>query len=348
MTFTETELDAADLVDEIVTGVWSIRVPFPDSPIKYVMTYAFACDGGHVVIDPGCYGPEPFAVLQAGLQHIGGSIDEVVGVVVTHVHPDHYGLAGTIRSVSGAWVALHAADAALIRTSRAEIEGLLADNLRWLAESDAPPEAREAALMSERVIIENVLLAAPDRLLADGDRITVHGAALDVVHTPGHTPGHICLFDERRQLLLTGDHVLPRITPNVGRHPLSGPSPLADYLRSLERLRAYRQATVLPGHEWTFTDVVERIDHILEHHERRMGEVEQLVVDGVDTSWAVAERLRWSRPFASLRAELKRAALGEAVAHLVQLHEEGRIEMSGTEPVRWAPVDAVAAARADG
>jgi len=334
---TDVVIDVDDIVDEIADGVWVIRVPYPGSPIKYVMTYVFACDGGHIVVDPGCYGPKPLAALRAGLEHVGGSLEAVVGVVVTHVHPDHYGLAGTIRRLSGAWVGLHPADAALIRTSRAGIETLVDDNIRWLDESGAPADARRAALLSERIVIETVLVAAPDRLLDDGARIAVDGGELVVVHTPGHTPGHVCLHDDRRRLLLTGDHVLPRITPNVGRHPLSGEAPLADYLRSLERLRGYRDATVLPGHEWVFADINDRIDHILEHHEQRMDSVEQLVADGFDTAWVVAERMAWSRPFASLSDELQRAALSEALAHLVQLHDEGRIERAATMPVRWQP-----------
>jgi glyoxylase-like metal-dependent hydrolase (beta-lactamase superfamily II) len=234
-------------------------------------------------------------------------------------------------------VALHEDDAARIRTSRAGIEALVGDNLRWLQESEAPAEARRSALLSERLVMENVMVAEPDRHLRDGDRVHVDGAELVVIHTPGHTPGHICLHDDRRDLLLTGDHVLPRITPNVGRHPLSGPSPLGDYLRSLDRLRAFRTATVLPGHEWVFADVVERVDRIIEHHVERMRSVEQLVVDGVDTAWAIAERLAWSRPFASLDPEIKRAALSEAWAHLVQLVEDGRVIRSGTDPVHWTP-----------
>jgi glyoxylase-like metal-dependent hydrolase (beta-lactamase superfamily II) len=340
MTSAATPIEASEIVDQVSDAVWVIRVPYPGSPIKYVMTYVFACDGGHIVVDPGCYGPQPLAALQAGLQFLGGSIEAVVGVVVTHVHPDHYGLAGAVRALSGAWVGLHSADAALIRTTRADIESLVVDNLRWLDESGAPPTARESALLSEQILIETVLVAAPDRLLDDGDRIAVDGATLNVVHTPGHTPGHICLYDERRQLLLTGDHVLPRITPNVGKHPLSGASPLGDYLRSLERLRIYREATVLPGHEWVFADINDRIDHLLEHHEERMRSVEQLVIDGYDTAWAVAERMSWSRPFTSLSQELKRAALSEALAHLVQLDEEGRVAMSGGSPTRWSPPDA--------
>ena len=325
-------------VDRIADGVWVVRVPMPGNPLGYVHTYVFAADGGFVLVDPGCHAAESLAGLRDGLAAIGGDLEDVRGTVVTHVHPDHYGLAGTVRRVSGAWVALHEADAALIRARQDEVEALVDVNLDWLDDAGAPGDARDAMLVAHAIIQEHVLVTVPDRLLADGDRVPVDGGELRVVHTPGHTPGHICLHDAARDLVLTGDHVLPRVTPNVGRHALTGEAPLGDYLRSLERIRHLDGATVLPGHEWVFHGLAARIDVILEHHHQRMAEVLAVVERGADTAWAVAERLTWSRPFPSLGQEMRRAALGEALGHLLQLEEEGRVRPGGSRPRRWEPV----------
>ena len=89
----------------------------------------------------------------------------------------------------------------------------------------------------------------PDVLLNDGDDIGLPGRPVRVVWTPGHTPGHICLHDSGHDLLLTGDHLLPRITPNIGLAPGGQGSPLAGYLESLRRMRGYDSAEALPAHE---------------------------------------------------------------------------------------------------
>jgi glyoxylase-like metal-dependent hydrolase (beta-lactamase superfamily II) len=170
-------------------------------------------------------------------------------VLVTHIHPDHYGLAARIREVSGAWVGLHPADAALVTDRYQDVDDLLERTSRWVGQTGAPAadlaELRDASMALRRFVVAG----QPDVLLGDGDRPDVPGWRLLAVHTPGHTPGHLCFVEERSGAVLTGDHVLPTISPNISRHPQAGPDPLGDYLASLERLRPHGDALVLPGHQ---------------------------------------------------------------------------------------------------
>ena len=118
-----------------------------------------------------------------------------------------------------------------------------------------------------------VSLVKPDVLLEDGDKPEVPGWDLQAIWTPGHSPGHLCFWEPRNRLMLTGDHVLPRITPNIGLHPQSGDDPLGDFLRSLDKLAPYDSDEVLPAHEHRFVGLPARLAELAEHHEHRFDEV---------------------------------------------------------------------------
>ncbi len=328
---------AGDLppAEPVRPGLWSLPVPIPRSPLRYVLTYAFEVPGGVVLVDPGWNAPESLATLEAGLAAMGAALADVRGVLVTHLHPDHYGLAGRVRTVSGAWVALHPADAALVNDRYEQVDDLLDRTAAWLRDAGAPAaelaDLRDASMALRRLVV----VAGPDVLLEDGDRPEVPGWQLTAVHTPGHTPGHLCFYEERSELLLSGDHVLPRITANVSVHPQSGGDPLGDYLASLDRLRKYADSQVLPGHEWRFDRLGGRIDEIVAHHEQRLDAVQALVAGGAETVWEVATRLRWSRPWDEIHGFMRRAAVGETQAHLVALERRGRLARASGHPLRW-------------
>src|SRR5215475_9798164 len=200
-------------VDRVRPGLWSIPVPLP-IVLRYVLVYAF----------------------ETGLGQAGFEIGDVRGVMVTHIHPDHYGLAGRIREASGAWIALHPADAELIHSRYAEPTDLLARVSGLLRRAGAPDEeiaTLSSAAMPVRPLVKAVL---PDVLLEDGQRPEVPGWDLTAIWTPGHSPGHLCFWEAANEVLLTGDHVLPKITPNISFHPQAGANPLEDYLRSLDKL----------------------------------------------------------------------------------------------------------------
>ncbi|HYY78253.1 MAG TPA: MBL fold metallo-hydrolase [Actinomycetes bacterium] len=327
--------DGLPPVEQVRPGLWSLPVPIPDSPLRHVFAYAFEVPGGVVLVDPGWNAPEALQALEEGLRTAGARLADVRGVLVTHIHPDHYGLAGKVRELSGAWVALHPADAANVPDRHQDVDDLLARIVRWLAATGAPADdldqLRDATMQLRRFVV----VARPDVLLADGDRAEVPGWDLRALHTPGHTPGHLCFVEARAGVVLTGDHVLATISPNVSSHPQSGPDPLGDYLASLARLRAHGGLDALPGHQWRFGGLGERIGELLAHHQVRLADAEALVAGGAETAYQVAAGLRWSRPFAELRGFGRRAALFETLAHLLHLERRGRLVRTGEDPLRW-------------
>jgi len=338
MTTTERPTKPLPPVEQVRPGLWSIPVPLP-IPLRYVFVYAFETDKGPFLVDAGWNTDDAFEALSAGLRQGGFAMKDVQGVMVTHIHPDHYGLAGRVRENSDAWIALHPADAALIHDRYEEPTDLLermGGNLRKLGAPASELEELRNASMPARPFVDFV---EPTVLMEDGDRPDIPGWDLTAIWTPGHSPGHLCFWEPRHRLMLTGDCVLPRITPNVNLNPQTEPDPLGDYLNSLEKLAAYNATEALPAHEWRYVGHKERLLEIRAHHEQRFLEVIAAIRAGHDTAWEVAPRMDWSRPWDQIDGFMRRSAIGEAYAHLRALSKRGVLEESDGEPTRWTIIE---------
>ena len=330
-------------VEKVEPGLWSIPVPLPNNSLRYVLVYLFETDRGPYLVDAGWNTDDAFGALQSGMKVAGCEISDVQGVMVTHIHPDHFGLAGRIREASGAWISLHPADAELIHDRYDEPGDLLDLVAGALRRMGAPPEelaTLQNAAMPVRSLVDPVI---PDVLLEDGARPEVPGWDLTAIWTPGHSPGHLCFYEADRRLMLSGDHVLPRITPNIPYHPQAGADPLGDYLASLDKLEPYEVREVLPAHEYRFPDLQRRLEELRRHHFERFAEVIAILREGPTTAWDVASRMKWSRSWDDIAGFMRRAAVGEAVSHLRTLEIAGKVQVEDGEPALWSLTDAAAA-----
>lgn len=328
-------------VEQVRPGLWSVPVPIPINPLRYVLVYVLELEHGLALVDAGWDTEEAWTSLTDGLAAAGAGIADVEAVVVTHIHPDHYGLAGRVREVSGAWIGLHPADAALVQDRYVDVDRLVSSMRDLLTLSGVPAEQLPDLAEASMQLRSFVSSAKPDILLEDGQRVDLPGWDLQAVWTPGHSPGHICLYSDSRKLLLSGDHVLPRITPNIAFHSQQVPDPLGDYLDSLARLRAFVPDEVLPAHEYRFAGLEDRLVEIEHHHARRLDQIAQLVEQRPgSTAWDLATALDWSRPWDQTPPYMQRAANGETLAHLVLLERRGRVFRQAGVPARFYPVSA--------
>ncbi|KOU57584.1 hydrolase [Streptomyces sp. MMG1533] len=332
-------------------GVRSLQVPIPDNPLGHTLVYVVDTDRGPVLIDTGWDDPASWDTLAGGLTACGTSPAEIHGVVITHHHPDHHGLSGRVREASGAWIAMHEADGAIVRRARSTRPE------RWLTymtaklEAAGAPEEHVAPMRTARPrSVPGLAPALPDREIVPGELLDLPGRRLRAIWTPGHTPGHVCLHLEEEHpaglpghgRLFSGDHLLPEITPHIGLYEdpddATVTDPLGDYLDSLERVGRLAPAEVLPAHQHAFTDAASRVRELLHHHEDRLTGLLTLLAEPL-TPWQLAERMEWNRPWDQIRYGSRNIAVSEAEAHLRRLVKLGRAEaVAGGEPVTYVAV----------
>jgi glyoxylase-like metal-dependent hydrolase (beta-lactamase superfamily II) len=174
----------------------------------------------------------------------------------------------------------------------------------------------------------------PIRAVADGEILDLGGRAFTVIWTPGHTDHHAVLFEEGTGTLVAGDHVLPRITSNIGVYPDGRPDPLGDFLSALERMKTLGVTRVLPAHGDPFDDCAGRVDEILAHHAQRLDATLEAASGTPRTAYAICRVL-----FPVLRSpHEERFALAETLAHLVYLGKRGRLREVAGRPLTWSVV----------
>jgi glyoxylase-like metal-dependent hydrolase (beta-lactamase superfamily II) len=307
-------------------GVTRLPLPVGLHGIASVNAYVLA-DGAHVtLVDCGVWRADPaddgLAALRQGLRTAGYELADVSRIVITHAHIDHYGLAGRLMELTGAELWMHALtdlDCEKYRhpdTAVARRRDTYTDH--GLPASDLPAVAH--GLRDWMPYLYSVVEASTR--LQGGEKIAIGGRNWEVVHTPGHSTGHVCLWSPDLEAVLSGDHLLPGVTPPVTFERGFDADPLRSYLESLRRIEALRPAQVLPGHGNPFEDVERRIEGILRNKLRRLDAIRQTIEGGPATVVDIAGRV-FTR---ALLQHQRSFALAETLAHIAYLRHDGVVE----------------------
>ena len=315
---------------EIVRDVYQIKLPLPLTVLEYVNVYIVKGVEGAILIDTGWNTPEAFSALEDGLKEHGIGWKDITQIVITHIHIDHYGLAGKIRKLCGAKVAMHRIEAELIDPQYVNFKEVMQELERDVYSAGSPsaklPGLEEAYLW----MADFVTPSLPDVELNAGDTISNGSFGFEVIWTPGHSPGHICLYEPKKKLLFSGDQVLHQITPNVGSYPQYGDNPLGDYINSLKTIEGLEVNLVLPGHGPVFDSLKPRIAEILYHHEERKKTTTKAIKGESRTAYQITTQIRWvpqqgGVAFQDLSALDRLLAIMETIAHLRLLMTEDRV-----------------------
>jgi len=316
---------------EIIKGIHQLKVPFPQGIPGDINVYIIEGDDGSIMIDSGWDTQEALGTFGEGLKADRLRLRDIKTIVITHIHPDHYGLASKIRKLCGAKVAMERVEAGLIDSRYKDFNELLKKVEEDVKRNGVPPAEspnfRDASLWMNQYVAPE----PPDILLDDGDKISNGSFEIQVIKTPGHSVGHICLYEPRKKLLFSGDHILYDTTPHVGLNPQSGDNPLGDYISSLQKLKNLRVSFVLPGHGPIFNSLSLRVEELLRHHEDRVGQIVRALDKGSQMSaYQMAHEITWmseegSIAFEDLAPWDRRLAIMETIAHLKLLAVEGKV-----------------------
>jgi glyoxylase-like metal-dependent hydrolase (beta-lactamase superfamily II) len=307
-------------------GVARLPLPIGVHGIETVNCYVLADGNSVTLVDCGIWragpGDDGLGILRQGLRSAGYELADVSRIVVTHAHIDHYGLSGRIMEDTGAALWMHALTDLDCEKYR-HPDTAVARRRDTYTDHGLPPEELPAVAHGLRdwmPYLHSVVEASTR--LRGGETMTIGGRDWEVIHTPGHSTGHVCLWSPDLEVVLSGDHLLPGVTPPVTFERGFDADPLRSYLESLQRIEKLRPVQVLPGHGTPFGDVQRRIEAILRNKLRRLAAIRQAVEDGPATVVQITDRV-----FTRVMLQHQRSfALAETLAHIAYLRADGLVE----------------------
>ncbi|MHB8499534.1 MAG: MBL fold metallo-hydrolase [Candidatus Acidiferrales bacterium] len=322
------------IVETLRAGIDRAAVAYP-KPLDTVNCYLLTNGKAAVLVDTAAAPGEAIDHVGLLLAHAGIRPQEVTSIVLTHCHRDHSDGAVALQQLTGAPVVMHQAE----RFTLAEADERSRDNSAlsgWMVSHGVSPAMAEEMAGAFRWTSPEPGIER--ELVEDGHEIAVGSSRWRVVHTPGHTPGHLCLYEPLGGVLVTGDHVLPNESSNISVRPNQPYDPLGAYLLALERVLALRPELCLPGHGEPFGDPSEVIGRQFKHHAARLDDVRGALSDGARTGLEVASEIPWvqrSKRLADLDGRHRFLAFGETLAHLECLEARGEVIRQGSGPIVW-------------
>jgi len=300
-----------------------LPTPFPVGPV--VVYLADAPGEPLTLIDTGPRTADAHTALQTHLDTLGHKVADLKRILVTHAHADHYGLAADLVAASDSQVWTHRWNIPVLGGYEAERRRRVSFYTEILKEAAVPSEVRVTVGRVTRGMGHFAQQVTVDAPLQEGERLRLADRDWDVLHTPGHAAGLICLYESASQLLLSSDHLLADISSNpVVEPPPPGetkrPRSLALYCSSLRRVAALEINQALPGHGPVIHDVARLVNHRLDFHERRLERVMDTLRRSVCTTWEITGTLFPNRtPLDTF------LAVSEVIGHLDVLEMEGKI-----------------------
>lgn len=311
-----------DLVTKVYEDIYMIEVVLPNNPLKAINVYVIKGEDKSLIIDTGFNQKECIDSLFKGLEELNIDIKNTE-LFITHLHSDHSGMAG-IFNEAGVKIYAGEVDGAYINKMTSPTYWEEFDKSKILLDLD-----RDKVSFGEHPGYKYCLREPIEfSYLKEGQGIQVGKYFFEVIDIPGHTPGHIGLYERNHKLFFGGDHVLDRITPNIGYWGTED-NILAVYFNSLAKVYSFDIDILFPSHRNIIKDHTRRINELIAHHKERLGEIINILKNGEFTAREVASRMRWSiraKDWDDFPNAQKWFATSEALAHLEHLYHSGQVD----------------------
>jgi glyoxylase-like metal-dependent hydrolase (beta-lactamase superfamily II) len=321
--------------ERVVPGVWRLRLPLPWPGVPHCNAWAVAAGDGIVLFDTGMHEPGSLGHLERALDQVNLRLEHVRLLVCTHAHSDHYGQAATIIERSGCELWMHPNHGHTTQAAQ-DPEAAFARRFEVARQSGVPEESLRAYQEARKDDGFGIAaIVEPDRDLVAGVVVTTDLGPWEVYETPGHTPSHVCLYQPDRRLLISGDHLLGRVSLyyDYGYTP----DPAGEFLSSLDTVEDLGARLCLAGHGRTFTDVQAHINANRQLVAERVQKLLDVIAyDAPITAFDAVPRV-YGEPITPMNANWR---LSETLCYVRLLEVTGRAERSegegGTEV--WSAV----------
>ena len=319
--------------ERVIPGVWRLRLPLPWPGVPHCNAWAVAAGDGVVMFDCGMHEPGSLAHLERALAQVNLRLENVNLLAITHAHSDHVGQAAPVIERAECEMWMHPNDGHM-RLTAEDPAAALARRIEVARQSGVPPEP--LAEYAERRKGQNVGIAQfvePERHLREGMTIDTDLGEWRVLETPGHAPSHVCFFQPERRMLISGDHLLGRISLyfDYGWTP----DPVGEFLASLDKVEQLDARLVLSGHGRTFTDVRGHIEGNRALVAERLDAAREALRDGPKTGFDIVPGV-FGEQISAANASWW---LPETLCYLTHLEALGEVEKLDGEPERWALAD---------
>jgi glyoxylase-like metal-dependent hydrolase (beta-lactamase superfamily II) len=310
---------------QVYPDIYQLKIPLPDRQLSTLNAYVIKSEAGAILIDTGWNTDQAYQALISQLRGINLTVSDLKIIVLTHFHPDHIGLIDRLSEDSPAIFIQHAAEHDLIKQRRQETNKNLNEMETWLVQNGMPPRLNSEMNDLTAAIFSLGNNGAKYRLVKGGETLSFGRFNFEIVWTPGHSPGMICLYEPEHGLLFSADHVLAHTTPNISLFIRDGGNPLGDYLDSLNHVAGLPLNLCLPAHGDLITDLPARVTEIIAHHEERLKEILSVLENNSLNAYQLAEVVPWSMDWQEMPPFHQRFALTETLAHLELLLIRGKI-----------------------
>ena len=320
-----------------IDGVYQFKINFPSfEGLQFVCMYLLNIDNSYVLIDAGLNFSDCEKLFFSGLKKLKISSSNLKYLIITHEHPDHIGLLNILKKrIPHVQIAMHEITHNMIKwmtnsKKMDEIQSYAKEGSLRMMKFGVSENQSKRVYQFMRSFRNFTLYNEPDRILKDNDEILINSKKLKVIWTPGHSIGHICIFDETKKYLFSGDHILSRITPHIGAFL---PNPILEkdntftnildmYLKSLDRIDQLNPKIIFPAHQEIIYNPHERILAIKKHHENRLAEIANTIQNTPKTPFKISQ-LHFGENLSEINTFL---ALSEVLSHLIYLEHQNKIK----------------------
>lgn len=309
------------MIEEILPNLYKLEIPLPKNPLKATNSYLIKASERNLMIDTGMNRKECMNAMQEYLGQLEVDLRKT-DFFITHFHADHLGLVSNLVT-----------ETSIVYFNQPDLDRLRSisrwdDMINFTLRNGFPEDELREVFKEHPGYRYGFKGDLAFKVLKEGHKVGIGGYLFECIATPGHSMGHMCLYEPEKRILVAGDHILSDITPTIQLRS-DNENPLKEYLASLDKVNGLEVDLVLPGHRSTCRNFKERIQELKHHHEKRLNEILFILKGEPKNAYQVASQMTWDLDYDSwdlFPLVQKWFATGEAIAHLKYLEEQGTIQ----------------------